>query len=643
MIIWSLDTESYYDKDFSITTMGAWNYVFHPSADHYLVSVVGSNGDEFVGKPEDAPWGKMVNGIWLSWNAAYDCLVIQRLIRDGRIPNVAPKEWHDPSDMVAYLGYPRSLKAAVEALYKVPLSKDVRDKMKGKRWNYLAEEFRRQVMAYALNDAKWPLRIWQDYSDKWPEHERKLSRLTREIAWNGVRVDVDRVERGIRLMKLLCWAAEQKIPWADDSPALSYPKLVEQCRLAGIEAPSSVALGDEGCEIWEQKYGEQYLWVAAMRIKRRCNVILKKLETIRSRVREDGTIPIELKYAGAYPSLRWSGTGQINFQNLPREPLFDAKWWNEEGKRVIGDLVSEVPEGVDLRACLISREGYKFAICDLDQIEPRCGAFLVKDEKSLEILKAGHSPYDAHAVVSGLAKMEELPLKNTYAKRYLFAKATKLALTYGSGHHKLLQMAPLYGLDNEVFLKPVTDEQIREYEQYLNKCKDIIWTSRWRQATEEGKTMIVNAWMITTHYRNSDIKVVSMWRDMQNALKQSVGEDMMIVLPSGRPIIYRKIAYNSDLTAVILHFGKLSRQKVYGSLCYNHIVQGMARDVFAEAMLRVHDAGYKIVLHVHDELVCEIPENESSDEIARIMSESPSWAKPLPVSASVTESKFYKK
>src|SRR4051812_27624536 len=94
-IIFSVDTESYYDKEISIKTLGSWNYVFHPERDHYLVSVLGSDGTRFVGHPKDAPWAHMAGGIWLSWNAGYDGLVHKCLIADGTIPEVYPSEWHD--------------------------------------------------------------------------------------------------------------------------------------------------------------------------------------------------------------------------------------------------------------------------------------------------------------------------------------------------------------------------------------------------------------------------------------------------------------------------------------------------------------------------------------------------------------------
>lgn len=75
-----------------------------------------------------------------------------------------------------------------------------------------------------------------------------------------------------------------------------------------------------------------------------------------------------------------------------------------------------------------------------------------------------------------------------------------------------------------------------------------------------------------------------------------------------------------------------------------NIVQAASRDILAEAMLRLEEAGFDIVCHVHDEVVLEVPKGISSvDEINEIMAVNPEWADGLPLKAAGFESLFYKK
>jgi DNA polymerase len=72
----------------------------------------------------------------------------------------------------------------------------------------------------------------------------------------------------------------------------------------------------------------------------------------------------------------------------------------------------------------------------------------------------------------------------------------------------------------------------------------------------------------------------------------------------------------------------------YGGIWTENIVSGIARDLLAEAMLRIEAAGYPIVLHVHDEVVCEVPEGfGSTEEFTRLMTRKPAWALDLPIAA----------
>ena len=85
------------------------------------------------------------------------------------------------------------------------------------------------------------------------------------------------------------------------------------------------------------------------------------------------------------------------------------------------------------------------------------------------------------------------------------------------------------------------------------------------------------------------------------------------------------------------------RIESYGPKFVENIVQATSRDILAEAMLRLHKAGYKIVMHVHDEVVIEAPADTSLEDISKIMGQAPTWADGLLLRADGYVCDFYKK
>jgi len=127
-------------------------------------------------------------------------------------------------------------------------------------------------------------------------------------------------------------------------------------------------------------------------------------------------------------------------------------------------------------------------------------------------------------------------------------------------------------------------------------------------------------------------------------LLKCTGLFLFIKLPSGRKLAYPYPRIEiEDLQHEVVVFKDASAGQwrdcrggngAYGGLWTENIVSGIARDLLAAAMLRLEGAGYKIVLHVHDEAVAEVPEDFGSvEEFTRLMIASPSWALGLPIAA----------
>jgi DNA polymerase I-like protein with 3'-5' exonuclease and polymerase domains len=580
----ALDTESFYSKEVSLRVQGVWHYLRHPNSSHYLLSVVTDTGIEYVGHPKDFDWS-LINredAVWLSHNAAYDTMVVERLQELGHAPNeINITDWHCTADMSCFLGAPRSLKEASRALLGTKVSKEVRDNMEGQYWEDMDVFFQDDVRKYALEDSRLCLNLFIKYGHLWPEHERKISRHTREMCSRGVPLDMPALDHAKDTLEMELWKAKTVIPWALDRAVLSTDAIRKECIKHGIDAPASFSEKDDHAQQWEEKYAEKFPWIKAIRNYRKTGKHLASIKTMLSRVRPDGTMPYSLKYFGAHTG-RFSGDAGWNAQNLPK-----------------GEI-----NGISIRSLIAAPDGYTLAIADLSQIEPRVLSWLAGDDKMLAFIRDHADFYEAQARAMGLWSGDK-SLKSDPAQRHL-VKGLNLGLGYGMGANKFSMVS---GID------------------------------------------LIEADRLTKLYRQKNPKITAFWRNLEEVLRSTAASpddhDAEIDLPSGRKLTYRRVSVeNGGLTTEIPRLGKLMRLGTWGGSVCENVVQACARDVFMDCCMRIEDAGYPIIMHIHDEVVCLVPE-ENSDvslgNIVEIMSTAPEWAEGLPIAAEGHLSPFYKK
>src|SRR5262249_30087332 len=118
-------------------------------------------------------------------------------------------------------------------------------------------------------------------------------------------------------------------------------------------------------------------------------------------------------------------------------------------------------------------------------------------------------------------------------------------------------------------------------------------------------------------------------------------------LPRGRSIAYPHphIATN-EYGKPVVFFKDNSKgfkdERAWRGLLIENAVQGVARDIFAEALIRLEAAGYPVVLHVHEEIVVEMPDGSGSlEEFCKLMTAAPPWAAGLPIAAEARESQRF--
>jgi len=177
---------------------------------------------------------------------------------------------------------------------------------------------------------------------------------------------------------------------------------------------------------------------------------------------------------------------------------------------------------------------------------------------------------------------------------------------------------------------------------------------------EEELQPLVNSW------REANPKIVQLWWAVDRCVKETVEEHtptathgirfhyesgfLFITLPSGRKLAYVKprMGENQFGGETVTYEGvsgikKWERLDSYGPKFVENIVQATARDILAEAMLRLTAAGYRIVMHVHDECVIEAPADSSLEKICAIMGDTPSWANGLLLRADGYVCDYYRK
>lgn len=335
-----------------------------------------------------------------------------------------------------------------------------------------------------------------------------------------------------------------------------------------------------------------------------------------------------IQFYGANRTGRYAGR-LIQMQNLPQnhlEPLSEARelirMENLDGTLAKFGAISTVLSEL-IRTAFIPKKGYRFIVSDFSAIEARVLAWLAKEEWRLELFRNGGDIYCMSA-----SKMFGVPVEKNGINKELRQKGkiAELACGYGGsvGALKAFGAIALGIKENE--LKGIIDKW-REANPNIIKL--------WWEVDKTAKNVITNKSTLVCY-----------------GLKFSYEKGIMFIeLPSKRRLAYCKprIGINALGLKCITYEGigtgkKWERIESYGPKLVENIVQGIARDILAEAMMRLYKNGYKITMHIHDEVVLEVEENVSTvEEVCRIMKISPTWAKDLPLNADGYECKFYKK
>ena len=354
---------------------------------------------------------------------------------------------------------------------------------------------------------------------------------------------------------------------------------------------------------------------------------VKKYTAMETAKCHDGRIHGLLQFYGANRTGRWSGR-LVQVQNLPQNHLPDlalARSLIRSGQfdmvELLYDSVSSVLSELIRTAC-IPKPGCRFLVADFSAIEARVIAWLAKENWRMKVFATGWDIYCASA-----SQMFHVPVVKHGINGHLRQKGkiAELALGYGGSVGALKAMGAIeMGIPKEE-LQP-----------------------------------LVAAWRTTNPH------IVKLWWDIDRATKKCVKEHvstethgirfkyqsgcLFLQLPSGRRLSYVKprIALNRFGKEAVTYEGigstkKWERLESYGAKFVENIVQATSRDILAEAMERLNEAGFNIVMHVHDEVIVEAPRDASLTTICTIMEQPPDWADGLLLHADGYVCDFYQK
>lgn len=630
MKVAALDFETYYSKDYSIQGSSTYQYVNHPEFDAYLVAIW-SPEISYVGRTKDfKDWKKLDGYTFIAHNASFDQRCFEKCVEQGIIPDIKV-DWICSADMCVYFQYQRNLKGSAKEILNADMDKAVRENMKGKTWeDMIAMDESKQVLEYALDDAKYTYQIWEELYDFWPETERLLSKMTRAMSWDGLPVDVNKLDDGINRLEETLFEAKKALPWYGEidpdtkKEYVIYSKkaMAIECRKAGVEPPKSLAKDSPALAEWIAEHGKKLTFVSAMQNHNRINMHLQRLKSIRDRLTTEDRMSYNLKYFGADATGRWSGDAGFNVQNMPRETKY----------------------GVNIRNIITAPAGKTFIVSDLSQIEPRLTAFIAGDMDFLKLIKQGMSPYEAHARqtmgwTGGKLKDEDPEL-------YLLAKVRVLQLGYGSGWHKFAETVKQYGQQQILDQDFSRQDEVRfqNFAGTYQPGKASMYTS----LSVEDRRQWVNAFIQVQDFRDKNPKITHQWKSLDRQLKEAAGsgDDFDNEIPSGRRLKYFRCRHETDGVTVATQKGSVRRVKMYGANLFQNAVQATARDCFGHILKNLHEHGFKVVLHVHDEVVVEVDEENAlhaKADIQELMKQGPEWMKDVPLDSEAILTKEYTK
>ena len=593
----TLDYETFYGKDYTLSgKINTSEYVRDDRFHVHGVAIKKGNGETlwYTGRNialalKEIDWSKTA---MVGHNTAFDGFItsevyghkpafyVDTLSMSRATRGHATR--HDLDTVAKAFGHGGKVKrdALANTKDKVQLTKDEEAKLGG----------------YAVDDVDDTYRIFWDMYPHVPDDELRLIDITMRMFCDPVlEIDIPRVkaelenELGAKAAALLRSGAQ-----VDD--LMSNDKFARLLQAAGAQLPQKVspstgkltyafAKSDLAFQELMKNGNDKVRALCEARLKVKSTIGETRANRFLEAGRDGMKLPILLNFSGAHTH-RWSGGNKMNLQNLKR--------------------------GGELRRSILAPKGHVVVVADSAQIEARVLAWL---SQQMDIVNAFATKQDVYKLMA--SAIYGVPVEQITKDQRFIGKICVLGLGYGMGPQKLQQTL------KQGTMGPSVD--ISE-----DECRRIVQIYRQKN------------WKIKAFWKKMDQVITNMTLGIESKEGPLEVGKGFIRLPNGMFLQYFGLHGTAEITRDDLvmtettYLTRTGRTKLYGGLLTENVVQALSRIIIAEQMLKIHDAGYRIVTMTHDEIVIIAKKKDAKkalDFMIKTMSTPPDWAPGLPLAA----------
>lgn len=651
-----IDVETYSSVD--IKESGAYKYIESPD---FEILIIGYALDDGPVKIVDLAQGEEMpeefeealldpDCVKVAHNAVFERLSFKRI---GY--NVPAEQWYCTSVKAAYCGLPLSLDGVSKALnltdkkldtgkalikyFSCPCKATRVNGMRTRNYPEHAPEKWEMYKEYNKYDVLAEREIFKRLEAYIiPNIERKMYVLDQNINDRGILVDMELAESAIAVdntyTSILTQHAQQLTGLENPNSPVQIRQWIEKTTGCVVMSLSKETMPD-----LMKEFADYPDVIELLNIRKKLSkTSIKKYYAMLNCAMKDHRVRGTFQFYGANRTGRWAGR-LLQLQNLsknhishievPREMIRARDW---ESVEMMYDDVADILSQL-VRTALIASPGKVFSVADFSAIEARVISWLANEKWRMDVFRGDGKIYEATG-----AKMFNVPIS---------------AITKGSVLRD----------------KSKISELALGYEGSLGALK--------RMGGERMGLSDTEMMSLVRKWRSANPAIVDMWKEIDEASKEAVryqrpvsctcrniifdcnGEFMTIQLPSGRKLFYygpkfkdKKIGRSMMPTRVLCYQGVVQETKqwgeidTYGGKLTENIVQAISRDLLGNSMLNLEANDYHPVCHIHDEVLCEVPEENAQayyEEMASIMGTPPEWASDLTLRADGYTTPFYLK